>query len=85
MKFTPAESTILFEEEERRIIEESMRGEIIDEMSETLLLGDTIIGNVVKNLKFWSKMEIWFRNRNFGQKMEILFENRNFGQKSEVS
>jgi len=42
--------------------------------------------NVVRNSKFWSKIEFLFENRHFGQKLdfcskiEILVKNPNFGR-----
>jgi len=45
------------------------------------------IGVLRKTSKFWSKNEVFVKNRNFGQKLEfsskigILVKNRNFGQK----
>jgi len=49
-----------------------------------------IFRNFGQKSKFWSKMEILFKNRNFGQKskfwskIEVLAKHRNFGQKSKI-
>ena len=52
------------------------------------ICGSISLNFISKNGQFWSKIEIWVKNRNFGRrskfwsKIEILVKNRNFSQRS---
>jgi len=54
------------------------------------ICGSISLNFISKNGQFWSKIEIWVKNRNFGQKskfwskIEISVKYRNFGQKSTI-